>query len=1149
MMIALTGLFAAVVLVNERILADRTYEFVEKEHAINLEEVSNKVQERIGIYQQDMLFLYATPPISGLARASANNGLDAQDETTYQQWQSRLSTIFTAFLQNSPDVQSLSIVLASGQELLRAERSPGLVQMAKSRQLKDFTPSPEFSSLEALSEGDNYISQIVPATRRGQIVYPVEPRLNLAKPIFHDDGRLYGFLYVSINIGPLLNSLHQLVNDYDEVIISDSNNIIIYHSQSEYSYSGVTPFGLAFETLYPDRRPVERGLQLLTSKDNQINYLSSSRLIRQGMEGRQLSLNVTLLSNKAMLDSMATEEKALFYSVLGIVIVLMGSVILNMMRTTQRKAALAETRAEAQALFDVSTDGIVFVDPDGNIASCNREFIEQCELPEFKVKGQPFNKVLAHRLAPEQVEQLIQFESNELNDDIVVNWTSRNATRKVFSCSTHLIMATRRASRYALVFSDITAQQEARQQIMQVNNQLEEKIAERTMQLEAAHQDALRSSDIKSKFISNISHEMRTPLNGIIGSLSMLGRRLHEPESLRFLSMAETSATNLNVLINDILDMSKIEAGKLEIEDKPFSPLKLIESLVSSQAVRAQEKGLGMYLDTSALSVVSFTSDPHRLTQVINNLLSNAIKFTNDGHILVSIRSMLDEPAQMRLEVTVADTGVGIAEDNQDKLFASFSQADKSIAAKYGGTGLGLAICKQLCQLMNGDISLSSDHGKGTAVTFYVTSGQWQSDSPESVKRLQGKTVARFISDQAEQQVVDNLLSRLGATLYGEESPADIDWDADSAPHIILIDAHSMDFRELILHWPYEADSVPQIVLFRHPGKPVLAHELSDVMCINQPVLRSELLSRLFDERKETGDGINATRRITDQPVTSETDLQLQLDDRYIVLVDDNDINLEVAASFLAPYAQQIARATDGIKAIELLSTMADERKPVAAVLMDCNMPNMDGYEATRRIRDGKAGQKLADVPIIAMTANAMRGEREKCLHAGMNDYITKPIDGNILASKLAHWTVAGRSVSTDQFAGPGDIARLTEDADTSSVQSPIFDCEGALRRLMNNDALLKKLATMFVENSPAKMNSLRLACDKKDAEQARLASHALKGQSGDIGLQVLYDKLVKMEQGAREKQVESFAGLLEAVLQAHRDAIEALTAYTTQRS
>lgn len=629
----------------------------------------------------------------------------------------------------------------------------------------------------------------------------------------------------------------------------------------------------------------------------------------------------------------------------------------------------------------------------------------------------------------------------------------------------------------------------------------------------------------------------------------MLGRHLHEPESLRFLSMAETSATNLNVLINDILDMSKIEAGRLEIEDKPFSPLKLIESLVSSQAVRAQEKGLGMYLDTSALSVVSFTSDAHRLAQVINNLLSNAIKFTNDGHILVSIRSMLDEPAQMRLEVTVADTGVGIAADNQNKLFTSFSQADKSIASKYGGTGLGLSICKQLCHLMSGDISLTSEHGKGTAITFYVTSGQWQSESAESVKRLQGKIVARFISDKAEQQVIDKLLSRLGATLYPEESPADIEWAADSVPHIILIDAHSMDFRELILHWPHESDSAPQVVLIRHPGKPVLAHELPDVVCINQPVLRSELLSRLFDERKGNSIAVSATRRVTDQPVTSETELQLQLDNRYIVLVDDNDINLEVAASFLAPYAKRIARATDGNKAIELLRTMVAERKPVAAVLMDCNMPDMDGYDATRCIRDGKAGQELADVPIIAMTANAMRGEREKCLHAGMNDYVTKPIDGDILASKLAHWTVSGRPVSTDHLSEQADIAWLTEGSDTSSAQSQVFDSGGALSRLMNNDALLKKLATMFVENSPAKMNALRLACDKKDAEQARLASHALKGQAGDIGLQILYEKLVEMEQGAREQRVEAFAGLLEEVLQAHRDAVEALTAYTTYRS
>jgi len=545
-------------------------------------------------------------------------------------------------------------------------------------------------------------------------------------------------------------------------------------------------------------------------------------------------------------------------------------------------------------------------------------------------------------------------------------------------------------------------------------------------------EDAVRA---KSQFLASMSHEIRTPMNGVLGMLSILkGSELGDSQQ-RQVKLAQSSAQALLSLINDILDFSKIEAGKLDIENVDFNLLQLFGDFSESFALRVLEKGIELIVDTSQVRQTMVEGDPGRLRQVLNNVVGNALKFTEKGEIVVSV--VLDEcgvkgdDRELMLQCTVKDTGIGISTDKQTELFESFTQADSSTTRRYGGTGLGLSISKQLCELMGGDIRVSSELGEGSSFVFSLRlkSSDFAAPTLPDVDIDQIKIL--IVDDNSTSlEVLQSQLEVWGAQVTAvsnavhalKELQAATSGEGKEAFDLAILDMQMPEIDGAELGQRIRADQrLDQLKLMMmtsmsHRGdakyfaslgfqgyfpKPVTAEDLYGALTVvfeggdalehAQPLVTSHYLHSL--SRSETSmSELESERR--DIPV-----------DGRILLVEDNVINQEVAKIMLENLGFTVDIAGNGLEALQQLKAMADEA-PYQLVLMDCQMPEMDGYAATREIRLGHVDSKTKDIPIIAMTANAMKGDREECLQAGMDDYISKPVDPVKLETALTQWLV-----------------------------------------------------------------------------------------------------------------------------------------------
>lgn len=567
---------------------------------------------------------------------------------------------------------------------------------------------------------------------------------------------------------------------------------------------------------------------------------------------------------------------------------------------------------------------------------------------------------------------------------------------------------------------------------------LEQQVSEKTASLKAQASDlklalerAEEATNLKSEFLANMSHEIRTPMNGVLGMLGLLNKSALTAEQHQRVNIARSSANSLLVLINDILDFSKIEAGKLELESVDFDVRGLVESIALSVAHSAQEKGLEVIVDVSAISEATIKSDPSRIQQILTNLLSNAVKFTEQGEIFI-IAELLPSNADNEavLQLTVKDTGIGIPSSKLSHMFDAFTQVDASTTRRFGGTGLGLSITKKLCQLLGGDINVTSELGKGSC--FKVACQVNRSEIPKTVlPTLAKKNMCCLIVDDkaSTRNAMQNQLRLWGVnTLTAssmEEATAQYLGDGDSdqsKPHvdILFLDKIVNDEAQVNHYRSLEGiDKLTQTYV-------ILMTQLSDVnsyeefggLAIDEvlpkPITTSDLL-RILEKtagmpkkqnRKHFQNlDVNVAEQNSGEVITAIGDVKRgsQDDAKRILLVEDNAINQIVAVNVLQCEGYEIEVANNGKEALELLkqnqlNTLYD------AILMDCQMPEMDGMEATRLIRLGAAGDVYKSTPIIAMTANAMQNDKDMCMEAGMDDFLTKPIDHQKVTSTLQKW-------------------------------------------------------------------------------------------------------------------------------------------------
>jgi PAS domain S-box-containing protein len=873
-------------------------------------------------------------------------------------------------------------------------------------------------------------------------------------------------------------------------------------------------------------------------------------------------------------ESIAGATRALLLALAGtglaVTLALLLSVIYVLLRRTDaavraRQEALREREQSYRGQFASNSAVMLLIDPAGGA-------IVDANAAALSFYGYPRERLLAMRItdlnalpASDGQQSLVSVLRDQGKRFTFQHRLADGSLRDV-EVSASPIQSGERTVLHSIV-QDITERRQAEAELLETNRQLEAITWE-------AHEMAFRAeaaNRAKSEFLANMSHEIRTPMNGVIGMTGLLLDTELNDDQRHYAETVRSSGESLLALLNDILDFSKIEAGKLDVETLDFDLASLLDDFAATMAVRAHEKGLELLCAAGPDVPVRLRGDPGRLRQILTNLVGNAVKFTHAGEVAIRVSLVEAHKDDVLLRFAVRDTGIGIPADKIGLLFVKFSQVDGSRTRQYGGTGLGLAISKQLAELMGGSIGVSpsaslpsaslragrtgpstllragSTGGPGSEFWFTVRLGI-QAEETLAERRpaadLRGVRVL-IVDDNATNR--DILTTRLSSWMRPASAPdgpgalraLDLALTTHDPFRIAVLDMQMPGMDGAALAEAIKTDDrlrETRLVLMTSMGQPGDARRMARIGFagyLTKPTRQSDLIGCLSVVLAETapaqlahdgppdvdGDVVVPGARRFRSPIVTRHTVREALN-RFagrkarILLAEDNITNQQVALGILKKLGLRADAVANGAEAVKALETV-----PYDLVLMDVQMPEMDGLAASRAIRDPHSAVRNHDIPIVAMTAHAMQGDRDVCLDAGMNDYVSKPIAPQALADALDKWlpndtpTATGHAPET-----PGRTAAGSAREHAQRPDVPVFDKAGMLSRLMDDEDLARAVAEGYLDDIPRQVRDLQECLDAGDIAGAERKAHGIKGASANVGAERLRAVAFEIEMAARAR-------------------------------
>lgn len=803
------------------------------------------------------------------------------------------------------------------------------------------------------------------------------------------------------------------------------------------------------------------------------------------------------------------------------------------MEIESQQRELKALLAEQQMIFDNAPNGIIFT-ADGVILRVNRRIGEYLGYQPEELIGQP-GSIIQH--SAQKYVELGELVGPQLaaGKDVNVEWVfaRKDGGDFVAQVSGRGIQAADHQWVTIWVFEDIA----------------ERKAAERAM--EEARRVAEDAARAKSEFLANMSHEIRTPMNAIIGMSHLALQTRLDRQQRNYIEKSHRAAVNLLGIINDVLDFSKAEAGKMSIEHTVFRLDEVLDHLANVIGFKAEDKGLELLFDLAPTMPSTLIGDPLRLGQILVNLANNAVKFTERGEVVIGMEPAGVDGQNVELHFWVRDSGIGMTPEQRAKLFQSFSQADSSTTRKYGGTGLGLAISKALVELMGGRIWVDSEPGKGSVFHFTACFGaQDEATAPRRLTReqLQGLRVLVVDDNEAAREITAGIARELGlrvdtasdgrhalqavAEAAAANTPFDlvlIDWKMP------LLDGVET-LKQLKETW---SAVIPAAIMVTAYGRDEALseaerHGVSLSSVLTKPVTATQLVSAI----SQAVDPERPAETVATRKGDDYTQVMAELAGARLLLVEDNELNQELVQELLRSAGVETVLAENGSAALECLASDAD----FDGVLMDCQMPVMDGYEATRRIRENPA---FASMPIIAMTANALAGDRERAMATGMNDYVSKPIDVGTMFRTIARWVRPADTSRPAEAVAPSPVARSFV---STLPELPGVDKRVGMATAMNDERLYRSLLEKFLRGQAGFAESFRDARSAGDAQAAERAAHTLKGVAGNIGARGVQSAAAELERACRLGEPEArLSALAEAVMTELDPVLNALGALLTK--